>query len=388
MFAADFEYYRAGSVAEAGQLLAAHPGAKLLAGGHSLIPLLKLRLAAPAAVIDIGRIAELRGISTDGDGLRIGALATHAEIAASDAVKEHAAALAEAAGQIGDPAVRNRGTIGGNVAHADPASDLPTVLAALGATVTVVGSGGERSIAVGDFFTGVMMTSLGENDLLTSIRVPSAAGRGTAYVKFSHPASRYAVIGVAVSLAVGTKGGGLMAKIKREPRKTVCSEAAVAVGGLVPKPVRCGAVEGGAQRPAAHGRDVRRRGRRGERGPRRRPARRRLRVGRVPQGGRAGVRPACDRSRGRAGRVGAGRLTAPYGPHLQGSKASVGTGTPRHALASRRDGGVATPSGGLRDSDEYRCRYAMGSHRPCPPGSNTVPGMRSHTHRPMPSFGG
>ena len=117
MFAADFEYYRAGSVAEAGQLLAAHPGAKLLAGGHSLIPLLKLRLAAPAAVIDIGRIAELRGISTDGDGLRIGALTTHAEIAASDAVREHAAALAEAASQIGDPAVRNRGTIGGNLAR-------------------------------------------------------------------------------------------------------------------------------------------------------------------------------------------------------------------------------------------------------------------------------
>ena len=243
MFAADFEYYRAGSVAEAGQLLAAHPGAKLLAGGHSLIPLLKLRLAAPAAVIDIGRVAELRGISADGDGLRIGALTTHAEIAASDAVKEHAAALAEAAGQIGDPAVRNRGTIGGNVAHADPASDLPTVLAALGATVGITGPEGERSVAAADFFTGVMMTSLGENDLLTAIRVPSAAGRGTAYVKFSHPASRYAVIGVAVSLGIGTKGGGWMAKIKGEPKETVCMDAAVAIGGLVPKPVRCGAVE-------------------------------------------------------------------------------------------------------------------------------------------------
>jgi carbon-monoxide dehydrogenase medium subunit len=243
MFAADFEYYRAGSVAEAGQLLAAHPGAKLLAGGHSLIPLLKLRLAAPGAVIDIGRIAELRGIAADGDGLRIGALTTHAEIAASDEVRQHAAALAEAAGQIGDPAVRNRGTIGGNLAHADPASDLPTVLAALGATLTVVGPNGERSIAAGDFFTGVMMTSLGENDLLTSIRVPSAAGCGTAYVKFSHPASRYAVIGVAVKLGMGTTGGGWMAKIKGEQKETVCTDAVVAIGGLVPKPVRCGAVE-------------------------------------------------------------------------------------------------------------------------------------------------
>ena len=243
MFAADFEYYRAGSVAEAGQLLAAHPGAKLLAGGHSLIPLLKLRLAAPAAVIDIGRIAALRGIAADGDGLRIGALATHAEIAASDAVRAHAAALAEAAGQIGDPAVRNRGTIGGNVAHADPASDLPTVLAALGATLTVAGRDGERSVAAGDFFTGVMTTALGENDLLTSIRVPSSAGRGTAYVKFPHPASRYAVIGVAVALGIGTKGTGWMAKIKGEPKETVCTGAAVAVGGLVPAPLRCGAVE-------------------------------------------------------------------------------------------------------------------------------------------------
>ena len=243
MFAADFDYYRAHSVAEAGRLLAAHPGAKLLAGGHSLIPLLKLRLAAPAAVIDVGRIAELRGIAADGAGLRIAALTTHAEIAASDAVREHAAALAEAAGQIGDPAVRNRGTIGGNLAHADPASDLPTVLAALEATLTVAGPDGERTVGVADFITGVMTTSLRENDVLTSIQVPAAGQRGGAYVKFSHPASRYAVIGVAVSLATGTRGGGWMSKFKGEPREALCAEAAVAVGGLVPKPTRCGAVE-------------------------------------------------------------------------------------------------------------------------------------------------
>ncbi len=251
MFAADFEYYRAGSVAEVGQLLSAHPGAKLLAGGHSLIPLLKLRLAAPAAVIDIGRIAELSGISTDDGGLRIGALTTHAEIAASDAVKQHAAALAEAASQIGDPAVRNRGTIGGNLAHADPASDLPTVLAALGATLTVAGKDGERSVDVGDFFTGVMMTSLGENDLLTAIRVPSAAGRGTAYVKFSHPASRYAVIGVAVALGIGTKGGGWISKIKGEPKETVCTDAAGAIGGAGCHRAACGGGGASTSRAAA-----------------------------------------------------------------------------------------------------------------------------------------
>ena len=243
MFSADFDYYRAGSVAEAGQLLAAHPGAKLLAGGHSLIPLLKLRLAAPGAVIDIGRISELRGISASGDSLRIGALTTHAEIAASAEVRQHAAALAEAAGQIGDPAVRNRGTIGGNVAHADPASDLPTVLAALGASLQVTGPDGERSVAVGDFFQGVMMTSLGERDLLTAIQVPIGGDRGTAYVKYSHPASRYAVIGVAASITLAGRGwlSALTGQGKGDP---TCGEAAVAIGGLVPAPARCGAVEG------------------------------------------------------------------------------------------------------------------------------------------------
>ena len=243
MFAADFDYYRADSVAEAGRLLAAHPGAKLLAGGHSLIPLLKLRLAAPPAVIDVGRIAELRGVAAYGDGLRIGALTTHAEIAASDAVRERAAALAEAAGQIGDPAVRNRGTIGGNLAHADPASDLPTVLAALGATLTVAGPDGERTVGVADFITGVMTTSLREHDVLTSIQVPAAGRRGAAYVKFSHPASRYAVIGVAASLAAGARSGGGTSGFRDEPREALCVEAAVAIGGLTPKPTRCRAVE-------------------------------------------------------------------------------------------------------------------------------------------------
>ena len=229
MYAAEFEYYRAGSVAEAHELLAAHPGAKLLAGGHSLIPLLKLRLATPAAVVDIGRVGELRGITNGGGALRIGALTTHAEIAASAKVQAHAAALAEAAGQIGDPAVRNRGTIGGNVAHADPASDLPTVLTALGATFTASGPGGERSLAAADFFQGMMATALDEREILTAIHVPAAgAGSGSAYAKFSHPASRYAVVGVAATL---TAAGGS------------CTSAAVVVGGVTAAPVRCGSVE-------------------------------------------------------------------------------------------------------------------------------------------------
>src|SRR5215467_10569499 len=162
MFAPSFDYYRAKSVAEAGDLLRKNPGAKLLAGGHSLIPLVKLRLASPPALIDIGRIAELRGITVKDAVVRIGALTTHSEIAASAAVRENCPALAEAAQMIGDPAVRNRGTIGGNVAHADPASDLPTVLTALGARF-VISSGGQSTTAdAASFFTGIMATTRGE----------------------------------------------------------------------------------------------------------------------------------------------------------------------------------------------------------------------------------
>ena len=229
MYAPDFAYYRAGSLAEAGQLLQQHPGAKLLAGGHSLIPLLKLRLATPAALIDIGRLDELKGISVTDGRVRIGALTTHAELAASSELAERCPALGEAAGLIGDPAVRNRGTIGGNVAHADPASDLPTVLRALDATIAVTVDDGERSIPAADFFEGMMETALGDHDIVTAIEVPAAgAGQGQAYVKFSHPASRYAVVGAAaaVTLVGGTVG-----------------VVAVALGGLVPAARRAVSVE-------------------------------------------------------------------------------------------------------------------------------------------------
>ena len=229
MFAPSFDYYRAKSVADAADLLRQHPGAKLLAGGHSLIPLLKLRLASPAALIDIGRVAELKGITLGNGVARIGALTTHAELATSATIRDNCPALAEAARMIGDPAVRNRGTVGGNVAHADPASDLPTVLTALGARF-VISSGGQSKTTNGsDFFTGLMATTLGENDLLVAIEVPSRQpGQGQAYVKFSHPASRYAVIGVA---AVVTASGGK------------CASAAVALGGLTPQAVRAPSVE-------------------------------------------------------------------------------------------------------------------------------------------------
>jgi aerobic carbon-monoxide dehydrogenase medium subunit len=219
MYAPAFDYHRAASLDDAHRLLATHQGAKLLAGGHSLIPMLKLRLAGVPALIDIGRIAELRGISRDADGLRIGALTTHAEIAASREIADEAPALADAAALVGDPAVRNRGTIGGNIAHADPASDLPTVLVALGARVVAHGPSRERTIDAEQFFTGVMATALHDNEIIKAIVIPTGDGsRTSAYAKFAHPASRYAVVGAAVALTIA---------------RGKCAAARVAVGGLV-----------------------------------------------------------------------------------------------------------------------------------------------------------
>jgi carbon-monoxide dehydrogenase medium subunit len=229
MYAPEFDYYRAGSVSEAAGLLRKYPGAKLLAGGQSLIPLLKLRLAAPAAVIDIGRIAELRGITIKNGTIHIGAMTTHAELASSPVLAETCRVLAQAAAGIGDPAVRNRGTIGGNIAHADPASDLPTVLVALDAKMTATGPDGQRTLDAGGFFQGLMTTALKEHEILTGIEVPAHSSVQTsAYAKFTHPASRYAVIGVAALL---TSSGGK------------CSAARVTIGGMVPKPTRASSVE-------------------------------------------------------------------------------------------------------------------------------------------------
>ncbi|MCA1583848.1 MAG: FAD binding domain-containing protein [Acidobacteria bacterium] len=180
MYSAGFDYYRAATLAEAHQLLTAHPGAKLLAGGHSLIPLLKLRLTTAEAVVDIGRVAELRGVSVEGDTIHMGALTTHAEVAISAEVMLRARALADAAGVTGDPQVRNRGTIGGNVAHADPASDLPIALVALKARILASGPGGERAVDAAAFFTGIMSTALGHDEIVTAIVVPCAQrGQGT-----------------------------------------------------------------------------------------------------------------------------------------------------------------------------------------------------------------
>ena len=193
MHPANFDYHRASSIDEAESLWKENSDASFLAGGHSLIPAMKLRLSDPGTLVDISGIDDLKGISRDGDTIRIGALTTHREVGNSDVVKDGCSALSEAAGMIGDPQVRNRGTIGGNVAHADPASDYPGILMALGATIVT----SSRSIVVDDFFTGLFETALNDGEIITEIQVPAiGAGSGAAYTKFFNPSSRYAVVGV------------------------------------------------------------------------------------------------------------------------------------------------------------------------------------------------
>lgn len=207
MYPSPFDYYAADSVSEALELLEDLDGeVELLSGGHSLLPTMKTGLAAPDAVIDIGRIDAMTGIEANGDTTTIGANTTYAEIAAHDGLGTAAPTLAQAAGAVGDIQVRNMGTIGGNVAHSDPASDLPGAVLATGATLTAEGPDGERSIAADDFFLGMYFTDLAENELLTAVEVPHLAetDRG-AYLKKASPSSGYAMVGVAVVLE--TDGG-------------------------------------------------------------------------------------------------------------------------------------------------------------------------------------
>ncbi|MEO1450306.1 MAG: xanthine dehydrogenase family protein subunit M [Bacteroidota bacterium] len=201
MIPSNFAYKRAGSVAEAIQLLG-DGDTKILAGGHSLIPAMKLRLNAPETLVDIARIPELRYVRAEGSTIAIGAAATHHDVMASDAVKTHLPALSEMAAMIGDVQVRNRGTIGGALAHADPAADYPAMMLAANAEMVVQGPSGSRTIAAADFFVDLFETALGENEILTEIRVPALpAGATSAYVKFYQPASRYAIVGCAVILS-------------------------------------------------------------------------------------------------------------------------------------------------------------------------------------------
>lgn len=223
MYPAAFDYYRPSSVSEAIKLLQEHPEGKLLAGGHSLLPMMKLRLAAPAALIDLGRIPDLSNIQDAGDAVVIGAMATYWDVMQSSVVQQSVPMLAAAAGVVGDLQVRNRGTIGGGLAHADPAADMPAVVLALDATITATGPNGERQIKAEDFFVDVFTTALNPDEVVTSISFPKTQGKaGTAYEKFAHPASGYAVVGVAAyveldgdtvqTVRIGITGAGAVAK--------------------------------------------------------------------------------------------------------------------------------------------------------------------------------
>jgi len=226
MFAASFEYYRPKTIVEAIKLLRDVKGSRVLAGGHSLLPAMKLRLASPAALIDISRIKELSSIRETKDGVRIGALATHASVAASEVVKKKCPVLADTASRVGDLQVRNRGTIGGSAAHADPGADYPTILLMLGAKFHAQ-DGKEREIPADKFFVDLFTTALKPGELLTAITIPETEGTGV-YLKHRHPASSFAVVGVA---AMATVKGGKFADVR------------IAIGGVTANPVRASAAE-------------------------------------------------------------------------------------------------------------------------------------------------
>lgn len=224
MYPAPFSYVRVASVAEALAALAEHPDGRFLAGGHSLLPALKLRLAEPSALIDIGRVTELQGITRRGGTLRIGSLTTHDQVAGSDAVCAGARLLAEACAKVGDPAVRNWGTLGGNLAHADPASDPPAALVAAGARLELQSSSGQRWVAAGEFFSDLFLTALASDEIIAAVEVPAAGARtGSAYLKHPHPASGYAVCGAAAVVELDAAGH--------------CAAARLAIGGVGPVPV-------------------------------------------------------------------------------------------------------------------------------------------------------
>jgi len=230
MIPATFEYVRAHSVKEALSLLQQHGGrAKLLAGGHSLLPLMKLRLSQPEMLIDLGPVQELRGIQEEDGAVVIGAMTIHDEVATSSLVRERVPLLAECASQIGDVQVRNRGTLGGSLAHADPAADYPAAVLVLDAQMECEGPGGLRAVPASQWFVDMLTTALGPDEILCRVRIPAQAkGQGWSYTKLPHPASGYSLLGVACLLSV--EGGTVR-------------EARVAITGAGPKAVRLSKVE-------------------------------------------------------------------------------------------------------------------------------------------------
>ena len=229
MIPAAFDYVRASSLDDAlSRLAEGGEDAKLIAGGHSLLPLMKLRLAAPSMLIDIGRLTDLSYVREEGDTIAVGALTRHRDLEVSSTLREHAPLLAHVAGQVGDPQVRHRGTIGGSVAHGDPASDLPAACLALGATFKVAGPSGPRTIDSNEFFHGFLETALGADEILTEISVPKATGAGWSFQKFNRRAQDWAIVGVAA--VRGERPGVGLVNMASVPVRATAVEEALAGG--------------------------------------------------------------------------------------------------------------------------------------------------------------
>jgi carbon-monoxide dehydrogenase medium subunit len=252
---AAFDYEVAESVDHALALLADDGDAKLLAGGHSLIPAMKLRISRPTKLVDVGRLADLAYVRDEGGQVAIGALTTHAAVAAAPLLQEHCPIVTYTAGQIGDPQVRHRGTIGGTIAHGDPASDMPAVVLALGAEIVVRGTGGERVIAATDFFTGVFTTALAPDEMLVEVRVPKLGeSTGWAYIKANRRAQDWATVGVAALVhrdngAIAGASIGLV-NMGGTPLRAKAAEDALASGASISDAAAL--VTDGAEPPSDH----------------------------------------------------------------------------------------------------------------------------------------
>jgi carbon-monoxide dehydrogenase medium subunit len=226
---AAFDYVAPTTVDDAVRALAgAGEDAKVLAGGQSLLPVLRMRLAAPSTLIDLGKVAELRGVREDGDALVIGAMTTHYDVLRDSLVAEHAALLAEATGTVADPQIRHRGTFGGSLAHADPAADLPAVALALDAEMVVAGPGGRRTIPAADFFVDFFTTALAPDEILCEVRMPKRTGWHAHYEKFNRVAQAWSIVAVAATVRV--EGGSI-------------AEARVGLANMGATPVRAAGVE-------------------------------------------------------------------------------------------------------------------------------------------------
>ena len=229
MIPSAFDYVAAATVDEAVQALAAAgEDAKVLAGGQSLVPVLRLRLATPTTLVDLNKISELRGVRDDGDAIVVGAMTTHHDVLNDPLVREHAALLALATQTVGDPQIRHRGTLGGALVHADPAGDLPAPVVALDAEMVVVGPGGRRSVPAAEFFVDLFTTAVGPDEVLVEVQIPKKTGWGAHYEKFQRVAQAWSIVGVAA--AVRTEGGSI-------------AEARVALTNMAVTPVRATGVE-------------------------------------------------------------------------------------------------------------------------------------------------